>query len=97
VLACACGQTSQAARPPIALKVSRNLIAILTSTPVASKGGVVALRCPTCNGPLTLAEGSETATCKYCQGSALVVRPTVARKPTDPTRAPGCWLLFSKT
>lgn len=90
-----CAQPTLAARPPIAARLNRSLIAILPeATSPTPKAGAVALRCPTCDGPLTITEGATTATCKYCQASSLVVHPTAPRREL---RAPAaCWLLFAK-
>jgi hypothetical protein len=92
--ACACGVTVHGARPAKAMPVDRGLVAILQRAPAAlAKGGAVALRCPTCSGPLTVAEGATQATCKYCQGTSVLTRPAARVQPAFVERV--CWMLFT--
>jgi hypothetical protein len=92
--ACAtCGATVHGARPARAMPVDRGLVAILRRAPVEARSAAVALRCPTCSGPLTVAEGATQATCKYCQGTSVLARPAARVESVIAERA--CWMLFT--
>lgn len=88
-----CGLAVHGARPARAMPIDRGLVAILRRAPIEAKGGAVALRCPTCNGPLTVAEGATQVTCKYCQGTSVLGRPAARIEPA--AVEPACWMLFT--
>ncbi|CAN5658130.1 hypothetical protein BH09MYX1_BH09MYX1_03420 [soil metagenome] len=48
----------------------------MTGGAATAAPGIVALRCPSCSGTLSLAEGSGQATCKFCGTTSLVNRAT---------------------
>lgn len=75
-LACPrCKRPARTVLPKLAATVNRALRAIVVTGGAASvTPGVVALRCPTCSGALTLAEGATQATCRFCQTTSLVNR-----------------------
>lgn len=92
-LACPrCKRPARSALPAVSSRIDRGLHAIVvTGGPSASATlGVVALRCPTCSGALTLAPGQTQATCRFCQTTSLVNRGA----PSEPLPR-GAFFLFT--
>lgn len=92
-LACPrCKRPARAALPPVAARVNRALrgVVVVGGVSASATPGVVALRCPTCSGALTLAAGESQATCRFCQTTSLVNRGA----PSNPLPR-GTFFLFS--
>ena len=81
-----CGAAAVGARPGKAAAVDRGLVAILRRERPGTGAAAVALACPTCSAPLTVAEGATTVTCKYCGGARSCLGPPSARRAS---RRPG--------
>lgn len=104
-LVCGCGWRAQGVLAKTASKVNRGLVTVLGAPLGPSRGGarpgaegptLVALRCPTCSGPVTLDAGASLASCSFCKTTSIVARPAPvpAAKPDAPTAELACWFLF---
>ena len=97
-----CGERATYALGNGAQRLSSALVAAMahehrTDRPRArtnmTQGGVIALTCPSCGAPLTLAGGGRVQTCSFCHASCIVP----ARRPSQPgaeAQVPEVWWLL---
>lgn len=59
-----------------------------------TQAGVVAMKCPSCGGPLSIVGTEKVQTCGYCKASCFVAAKTMARFQSRTPEPEVWWLLF---